>query len=220
MVGGIDYMVKVILFDFWGTLVENGVWSPIKQVRRILELRMSFPEYVVRMERAMMTTKVDSLRDAFIKVCEEFEIEPTDQKIEELVGMWNKNWMLAHPYPETVKVLERLQEKYILILISNTDPISVQNAIDKFGLQRFFKKMFFSCDVGLIKTDKEFLPNVISNIGISVNECVLVGDSVQSDIVAAQKAEVKSILVDRKGTRDYLPKIRSLEELEVFLNDN
>ena len=24
-------MVKVILFDFWGTLVGNGVWSPIKQ---------------------------------------------------------------------------------------------------------------------------------------------------------------------------------------------
>ena len=29
-------MTKAIIFDLWGTLVENGVHSPIKQVKNIL----------------------------------------------------------------------------------------------------------------------------------------------------------------------------------------
>ena len=47
-------MVKAIIFDFWGTLVENGVWSPIKQVKQILDIDVPFSEYVVRMEKAMI----------------------------------------------------------------------------------------------------------------------------------------------------------------------
>ena len=60
-------MTKIILLDFWGTLVENGVWSPTKQVRNILGIRMPFPEYVVRMERSMMTKEFSSLK-AFLYV--------------------------------------------------------------------------------------------------------------------------------------------------------
>ena len=68
-------MVKAILFDFWGTLVENGVHSPIKQVKNILNIRLPFSEYVIRMEKAMMTQEFSSLKDAFIAVGKEFNIE-------------------------------------------------------------------------------------------------------------------------------------------------
>ena len=67
-------MVKAILFDFWGTLVSNGVWSPIKQVKQKLDINMPFSEYVVRMERAMMTEKFPSLKKAFENVFLEFSI--------------------------------------------------------------------------------------------------------------------------------------------------
>ena len=86
-------MTKAILFDFWGTLVENGVWSPIKQVRNILEIKLPFPEYVVRMEKAMMTSKFNNLKEAFENVCKEFNLEINNDKIDSLVGMWNKSWM-------------------------------------------------------------------------------------------------------------------------------
>ncbi len=32
-------MVKLIIFDFWGTLVENGIFpSPVRQVKYILRI--------------------------------------------------------------------------------------------------------------------------------------------------------------------------------------
>ena len=210
-------MIKAVLFDFWGTLVENGVWSPIKQVKNILELKLPFPEYVVRMERAMMTSKFDNLKQSFENVCKEFQIEINNEKIETLVGMWNKNWMLAQPYEEIKEVLKGLKKNYKLILVSNTDCFSISKVMEKFALEELFDKIFLSCEVGLIKTDKSFFKHVLSDLGLTVDDVVMVGDSIQSDVMAAKRIGMKAVLIDRRNTRDYHPKIKSLKELGKVL---
>ena len=210
-------MVRVILFDLWGTLVENGTWSPVKQIKNILRINLPFPEYIVRMEQAMMTSKFDDLRDAFKSVCHEFEKPCNDKQLDELVGMWNKAWMLAHPYDETKEVLEKLKEKYHLVLVSNTDNFSINNVLEKFAMKEMFDKIYFSYEVGLIKTNKNFFKHVLNDLNIQVKNCVMVGDSIQSDIMAAKKIGMKAILIDRKNNRDLHPKIKNLRELEKVL---
>ena len=212
-------MVKAIFFDFWGTLVENGVWSPIKQVKNILRINLPFPEYVVRMEKAMMTQAFPSLKEAFQAICTEFSLEADDKQMDELIGIWNKSWMLAHPYEEVEKVLEELQTKYDLYLISNTDSTSILNVIEKFSLDQYFKKKFLSFDLGTIKTDPEFLETVLRETKLKKEECMVVGDSLQSDVIAAEKAGIKAVLVDRRDKRDFHLKIKNLNELKEILND-
>src|SRR3989338_1223715 len=175
-------MVKAIIIDFWGTLVENGVRSPTKQVQQILHIRAPFSEYVVRMENAMMTQKFSSLRDAFEAVCTEFKVHPREQQMEELVGMWNKSWMLAQPYDDVPAVLEKLKKKYTLILMSNTDSFSVENVLHKFNLAPYFDHMFFSYKEGKVKTDPHFIPEMLKRCKLKAEECVIVGDSMESDI--------------------------------------
>ncbi|MBU0460788.1 MAG: HAD family hydrolase [Nanoarchaeota archaeon] len=210
-------MTKAILLDFWGTLVENGVRSPIKQVQTILQINLPFSEYVVRMERAMMTEKFATLKDAFNAVCREFNLDPGDDIVDELVGMWNKNWMLAKPYLEVNQVLAELKEKYTLILISNTDNFSVENVLEKFNLSPYFDKIFFSYQTHLIKTDKNFLKVVLDDLRLNPDECILVGDSLQSDILAAKKIGMPAVLLDRRHTREFNPKINNLAQLKETL---
>lgn len=211
-------MIKVILFDFWGTLVENGVWSPIKQVKNILKIDLPFSEYVIRMEKAMMTSSFSKLKEAFIAVCREFDLEPEKETIETLVGLWNKNWMLAQPYEEVKEMLQDLQGKYKLVLISNTDNFSVTNVLEKFELKNYFDRIFFSFEVGMIKTDKNFFKHVLDEIRLNIEDCIMVGDSIQSDIMAAKKLGMTAILIDRRNTRDFHPKIKTLKELEKVLS--
>ncbi|HLD72790.1 MAG TPA: HAD family hydrolase [Candidatus Nanoarchaeia archaeon] len=210
-------MVKAILFDFWGTLAENGIWSPIKQVKNILEIDLPFSEYVVRMEQALMTSKFTDLKEAFLKVCAEFSVSPDEDKIEQLVGLWNKSWMLAQPYPEVKEILGQLKEKYKLILISNTDCFSINKVLDKFELKSYFDRIFLSYELGVIKTDKNFLKHVLSEMNLDVNDCILVGDSIQSDIIPAKRLGMNAVLIDRKNTRDFHPKMKDLKELEKVL---
>jgi HAD superfamily hydrolase (TIGR01549 family) len=210
-------MVKAIIFDFWGTLVENGVWSPIKQVKNILEIKLPFPEYVVRMEKAMMTSKFEDLKSAFLNVCKEFNLEVNEEKLGQLVGIWNKSWMLAHPYEETIATLKKLKEKYKVILVSNTDNFSIEQVLNKFNLSELFDDIFFSYNLGFIKTDENFLKQVLSETGLSSDDCVVVGDSLHSDVIAAKKNGMKAVLIDRRNSRDFHPKIKTLIELETIL---
>ena len=210
-------MVKVILFDFWGTLVENGVWSPIKQVRNILQIREPFSDYVIKMENAFMTKPHASLKEGFQAVAEAFNINAPDDVLDELVGLWNKSWMLAKPYVEVEDMLRRLGEKYQLVLISNTDSNSILNVLEKFSLDKYFDHKFLSFEVGKIKTDPGFMDKVLSDLNLSKEDCIVVGDSVMSDMRSAEQAGIKSVLVDRKNRRDYPVKISTLRELEKHL---
>ena len=210
-------MVKAILLDFWGTLVETGIHSPIKQVKDILAIDLPFSDYVVRMEQAMMTRKFNSLTEAFAAVCTEFNIEAEPEKIEELVGVWNKSWMLSRPYYEVEQVLAQLQSQYRLILISNTDCFSLPRALEKFKLAPYFEKIYLSFEQGLLKNDPDFLNKVVEELNISRDECLVVGDSIESDMVAAQNSKIAAVLVDRRDRREFTPKIRHLRELEKVL---
>ena len=210
-------MTKAIIFDFWGTLVENGVWSPTKQVQNILNIRLPFSEYVVRMEKAMMTSSFESLNEAFRAVCTEFTLEPKDPLIDQLVGMWNKNWMLAKPYPEAEETLRELRSQYKIYLVTNSDSFGVKKVLEKYEMASWFDGLFLSCDIQMLKTDKNFLQLVLSEADLLPEDCVFVGDSIQSDMTAAERVGIKGILIDRSGTRDFEVKITSLSELKQVL---
>jgi len=210
-------MVKAIIFDFWGTLAEQGIWSPVKQIKNILNIDLSFPEYINRMERVFMGQKHNGLKEAFECVCQEFGITPEKEKIEEMIGLWNKSWMLAKPYPETETTLSELKEKYKIVLISNTDCFSLNQVLEKFQMAPLFDELFFSHQLNLIKTDKLFLKQVLIKLNLTPSECVVVGDSIQSDIIPAKRWGMNAVLIDRKNTRNYHPKIKTLTDLDKLL---
>ncbi len=210
-------MIKVLLFDFWGTLMENGVWSPTRQVKEILGIPLLFSEYVVRFEKNMMTTDFPDLKTAFENVAQEFNVECSERQMEMLIGMWNKSWMLARPYPETIEMLAELQKKYRLVLVSNTDRFAINNVLNKFGMRKYFERVFCSYELGVIKTDSEFLSKVLTELGVTTEECVMIGDSLESDMFPAQKAGIKAVMMDRRGSRQFGSKIRNLNELEKAL---
>ncbi len=210
-------MTKALLFDFWGTLVEQGVRSPTQQVKNALQIDLPFSEYIVRMEKAMMTEQFSTLREAFLAVFQEFKVKPREDILEELIGMWNKSWMLARPYPEVETNLKRLQKKYQIILISNTDNFSTEKVLEKFSLNKYFNKVYFSYQMHLLKTDDDFFQTILNDLDLAPEDCLVVGDSIQSDVLAANKFGLRAILLDRRGTREFSPKIRTLNELEANL---
>ncbi|MFH1511540.1 MAG: HAD family hydrolase [Candidatus Woesearchaeota archaeon] len=211
-------MIKAVLFDSWGTLLENGVFpSPVKQVQRILNIRLAFSEYITKFEHVFMLGKYSSLRDAFEEVAKEFDVPAKPFIIDKLVGMWNKNMLLAKPFPEAVEVLTRLKKDHKLAFVSNTDPFSIGPVLEKFDLRKHFNVIACSYEVGYLKTDRQMFEHVLRKLAVKKNEAVMVGDSMESDIAPAEAYGVKAVLVDRRGTRDNANKVANLSELDKFL---
>ncbi len=209
--------MKLVFFDFWGTLVENGIHpSPVRQVKYILGLgNMHFPEYIVRFEKVFMTKKFDDLYEAFGAVCDEFDIRKDKAILDKLVGMWNKNRLLAKPYPETEKVLGDI--KVPKVLISNTDCFSLSSVMEKYELDKYFDFKILSCDEGMLKTNPKMFNLGLEKFSCDPKEALMIGDSVPSDMRGAENAGIKGVLIDRNKRRDYEPKIVSLDEVNNYL---
>jgi len=209
-------MVKAIFFDFWGTLVENGTYSPLKQSYNILRLRLPYGEYVERFEKALMTQQFEDQTTGFEAVCEAFGIEPKPIIIEKLIGVWNKNKLLAKPYPETIETLKKLKENHKIVIVSNAPFGSVHEILDKFDMNDLFDEVLVSAHEGTLKTHNLF-DVALKKIDLTKDEVVMVGDSIQSDIRGAENAGIKAFLIDRKDRREYENKITSLDQLEDSL---
>ncbi len=211
-------MKKAVLFDFWGTLVQQGAYSPLKQTYKFMRPRMMFGDFVEKFERVAMTKPYDNQALMFKDAFEAFGLRAPDWVIEKLIGVWNKNKLLSKLYPDTIQALEMLKSKGIKIaIVSNTPKLSVDGLLEKFGFDRLFDTVCFSYETGFLKTDTEMFDIVLGNLGVSKEDAIMVGDSIETDIAGAEKAGVMAVLIDRKGTRDYVNKIRSLVEIEKFL---
>jgi HAD superfamily hydrolase (TIGR01549 family) len=209
--------MQAILFDFWGTLVDNGLEpSPVRQVRYILDIEVPFKEYIVRFEDVFMTADYDDLYDAFEAVCDEFKIYPDDDIVEEAVDMWQRNDRLAEPYDDTETMLEEFSDDYVIGLISNSPP-TIRDVLEKFDLTEKFDAITLSYEEGMLKTDPRLFETALDRLSVEKEAAVMVGDSIHTDMEGAKQAGVNAVLADRRDTRDYEPKIETLEELYDYI---
>jgi len=210
-------MVKALIFDLQGTLVENGIYpSPLRQVKNILRIDAPFSDFVMRFEKVLMIEKYPSLKEAFVSVCEEFHIQPKEYLLEKMIGLWNKNKLLSQLYPDTIEVLVDLKSEYKLVLVANIDCFS-KDVIDKFQLEKYFDLIMLSCDTGLLKNDRKFFSMVLDKLGVNPEDALMVGDSLESDLDTARASGIRGVLVDRHNKREYDPKILTLSELKKQL---
>ena len=206
--------MKAIIFDFWGTLVEHGVKpSPIKQVKQLIAPRMGFTSFVVLFEQSLMTKPYNDLYEGFRVVLENFGKKPRRELLDKLIAIWNKNKLLAKPFPETINVLKELKKDYALGLMANTDSLSVPTIIEKYGIDKLMDSIAYSYKEGSLKSSGVLINKLMRELGVEKHELVVVGDSLQSDIEPAKKLGIKAILIDRNNSRKYEQKITNLEEL-------
>jgi HAD superfamily hydrolase (TIGR01509 family) len=213
-------MIKLLIFDLWGTIIENGVYSPIKQVKNILRINMPFEEYVVRFEKVLMLNNYSDLYEGFKLVCKEFNIRDNPYILNKLVGIWNKNWLLAKPYNNALETVQTLKEKYKTVLIVNADK-SINSLIEKYSLEKYFDKIYLSYQTKFLKVNPESFKLIIKDFNVKPEECVMIGDSIDSDMKTPSALGMKTVLVDFKERREYPLKIRTVKELpELIKNMN
>ncbi|MGB9748586.1 MAG: HAD family hydrolase [Candidatus Woesearchaeota archaeon] len=211
-------MIKLLIFDLWGTIVENGVYSPIKQVKNILRIEIPFEEYVIRFEKTFMLNNYNDLYEGFRLVCKEFNIRENPYILNKLVGIWNKNWLMAKPYSNALETVQSLKEKYKTALIVNADK-SINSLIEKYSLEKYFDKIYLSYQTKFLKVNPESFKLLMKDFNVKPEECVMVGDSIDSDMKTPSSLGMKTVLVDFKDRREYPLKIRTVKELPELIKN-
>ena len=108
-------------------------------------------------------------------------------------------------YPEVLDVLEKLQPRFQLGVISNFDG-RLRFILEHLGISKYFAHVFVSSEIGADKPDPELFRRAVKFTDLKPNEVLHVGDDSERDWKAASKAGLSIFRLDRQknSLRDLL----------------
>ena len=226
-------MIKYILFDLDETLFDFplaerlaisevlesfGIEADERTVKRYSEINRECWDALERGE--LSRERIVVLRfERLLSELARHDISPEEAQARYLVALGSK-----HPFIDGAeRVLADLSEKYKLYAVTNGLYAVQTRRIKDAKLDRFFKGYFISEEIGYSKPSREFFLGAFAQIpDFNPDEAIVVGDSLQSDILGAKNAGVKSCLYNPKkkeNKTDIVPdyEIGALEELVALL---
>lgn len=154
-------------------------------VSSLYKIEIPMQEIIRRTMKKLKFRKVDR---SILLSCEEEFYRP---EIE--------SWQL---YPDAVHTLRALREAGLRIgLISNTkSDLLVHRILEKLDLKSFFDAVVTSAVVGVRKPRSEIFMRVLEDLRSKPAETVLVGDSLEADILGAKILGIRSVHLNRRLT--------------------
>lgn len=119
--------------------------------------------------------------------------------------------------------LERTVCEHDLYCVTNGVTRTQKMRFKNTRLDKFFKKIYISQEIGLQKPNKDFFDYVLKDIGITQKEDVyIIGDSLSSDIQGGINAGIKTVLFNRenKQIKDIVPdyQVKNYRELTRLID--
>ena len=103
-------------------------------------------------------------------------------------------------FPGAEALLAALAEKYPIYIVTNGNAVSQKTRLQNSGLLPYIRGCFISETAGAAKPDKRYFDYVLAHIpGAAAENCVVIGDSLTSDMRGAQNAGMASIWYNPHG---------------------
>lgn len=98
------------------------------------------------------------------------------------------------------ELLEALYKDYELYLVSNGTASVQKGRLESSGIEKYFKGIFISQNIGINKPDKRFFDKVFETIdGFEKDKAIIIGDSITSDILGGINAGIKTLWFNPKN---------------------
>lgn len=201
-------MVKGYIFDYGGTLDTGGqhwgkvLWHAYER-QQVPVTEQQFREAYVHAERTLGKNPIIKPDFTFRRTLEEkvrIEMEFLQLQSEDY-GRRVVDDLYQRTVAETAhsrEVLQKLRADYPMVLVSNFyGNISV--VLQEFGLDGIFSHIVESAVVGVRKPDPRIFSLGVEALGLRPEEVVVVGDSIDKDIIPAAKAGCQTVWFKGEG---------------------
>jgi len=125
-----------------------------------------------------------------------------------------------HLFPEVLDLLEYLEPKYSLHIITNGFHEAQNIKLDATGIRKHFKRIFISEHTGFRKPDVNIFYYAQEAVKAKTEECLMIGDGLEVDVIGARKAGWDTVFFNAKKiehAETVTFEIQNLEELKRFL---
>jgi len=151
---------------------------------------------------------------------EEAGIEADEKLVLAMLGKMQQFKMKLVLFDDVAPALNDLKGKGLILgLISNVEQ-DMTKTLNELGLPSWLDIVVTSQDSGFNKPQPEIFQEALRQAGVQPAEAMYVGDQYQVDVIGANRAGMKGVLLDRHGYFEEItdcPRIRSLTEVAAHL---
>ena len=212
-------MIKKVIFDLDNTLImwDDKYYDTLDETLKYYNIAYN-SDIKAKLIKAVdgYENRYDIYNMEYMKLLME---EYSNIKLpDDFVYMWTLYLEKCVPNeldPELVEILEYLNNKYELTVLTNWFLMEQVNRLKNYGILKYFKEV-----VGTEKIKNK--PNkeayIKAAIPYKMEECVMIGDSIKKDVEGAIEYGMDAILYDYNDeyTGD-LKKVKKLIELKKYL---
>ena len=209
------FRVTVVSFDMEGTLIDNGFSRQIWEV--------DIPNLYAEIHGLPAEEARRRVADEYAAVGEGkpewYDVDYWWRRFS-IPGDWRelprKRKPYCRVYPDTRGVLNRLSQRYTLIVSSNTIREFLEVQLECVGHP--FSRVFSApSDFNGVNKSPDFYRRVLAEMDLEPDSLAHVGDHRQFDYVAPRELGVRAWHLDRSETSSGEDMVRSLEEFEARL---
>jgi putative hydrolase of the HAD superfamily len=205
-------MIKMISFDLDGTLIDwtfaDSLW--FKGISKVYAERWGLSQEEALQEIRRRYDGVGLERTEWYDInywWKEFDLRGSWR---DLVEQCKRD---VRTYPEVHEVIEKLHQRFKLIIITNGMRELSEVEVEQAGLKNYFDRVFSATsDFGIVKKTGEFYSKIMKTIGVSPDEIVHIGDNWVFDYLAAREAGIRAFFLDRDGKQSGDFVVRDLKE--------
>lgn len=238
---------RIILFDLYQTLIDVDIdeghkktneakgWKVFARSLERYGARIASAEFLALVEKYRADFYVGKNKDIhYHDLCELVtRVLREDLKIDiaeaETISLLYEYRKIARGYVRlysgVAETLAELAIQYTLAVASYTQGCYTQPELRELGIEKFFSHFLYTSDIGYRKTSPEFYKRCLEIVGKKAEDCVMIGDNYDADVLMPRQLGMKAILIknpatagqrdrllDRETTID-LSELRTLPEL-------
>ncbi len=196
------------LFDLDQTLLDFHASERIGLEKALLERGLSYSEDIYKafkaynkslwleMEKEKITRQqLFSMRFNYVfGLCEgdSTGIDPLEVN-SRFIKTMSENGVLMDGALELVEKIKREIPNSRIYIVTNGVTINAMGRIVSTGLDKFIDEVFVSEDMGVTKPSREYFDMVLDKTGEPRESCIVIGDSLTSDMLGAKNAGMSSV---------------------------
>jgi putative hydrolase of the HAD superfamily len=192
---------KAVIFDLFGTLVDNFKTSEYLQVLADMSDVLYTPapgfSKLWRDTFYMRTDGTHRTHEESIRyICKELGTKVTEQQVEQAaIIRLRYSVKTLKPRPDTIPTINSLKGMgYRVGLISDCSP-ETPRAWPMTPFKRIFEVTIFSCEAGVKKPDPRIYGMACDQLGVKPENCLYVGDGSSHELTGALKAGMHPVQI-------------------------